>query len=131
MLGVIWMFIRNFMPKIAYKINKSIRSDNNSIPSLDNISLSDQCLYAESALKMIGLTKNFSSIVVLCGHGSATENNAFATALDCGACGGRHGASNARILAAILNDIKVREILAQKQIIIPRETIFIAPVIAL
>ena len=126
MLGGIWMFIRNFMPKIAYKINKSIRSDNNSIPSLDNISLSDQCLYAESALKMIGLTKNFSSIVVLCGHGSATENNAFATALDCGACGGRHGASNARILAAILNDIKVREILAQKQIIIPRETIFIA-----
>ena len=114
------------MPKIACKLNKSIRSDNNSTPSLDNISLSDQCSYAESALRMIGLTKNFASIVVLCGHGSTTENNAFATALDCGACGGRHGASNARILATILNDIKVREILAQKQIIIPRETIFIA-----
>ena len=125
-LSGFWMFVRSFMPKIACKLNKSIRSDNNSTPSLDNISLSDQCSYAESALRMIGLTKNFASIVVLCGHGSTTENNAFATALDCGACGGRHGASNARILATILNDIKVREILAQKQIIIPRETIFIA-----
>jgi uncharacterized protein YbcC (UPF0753/DUF2309 family) len=125
-LSGFWMFIRSFIPSFAYKINKSIRSDNNSTPSLDNISFSDQCSYAESALRMIGLTQNFASIVVLCGHGSSTENNAFRTALDCGACGGRHGASNARILAAILNDVKVREILAQKQILIPSETIFIA-----
>ena len=125
-LSGFWMFIRSFIPSFAYKINKSIRYDNNSTPSLDNISFTDQCSYAESALRMIGLTQNFASIVVLCGHGSSTENNAFATALDCGACGGRHGASNARILAAILNDIKVREILVQKQIIIPEKTIFIA-----
>jgi uncharacterized protein len=125
-LSGIWMFMRSFVPSIAYKINKSIRADNNSTPSLDNISFSDQCSYAESALRMIGLTQNFAPLVVLCGHGSSTENNAFATALDCGACGGRHGASNARILATILNDIKVREILAQKQIIIPSETTFIA-----
>lgn len=125
-LSGFWMFMRSFIPSLTYKINKSLRSDNNSTPSLDKISFTDQCSYAESALRMIGLTQNFASIVVLCGHGSSTENNAFATALDCGACGGRHGASNARILAAILNDIKVREILAQKQIIIPSETTFIA-----
>lgn len=125
-LSGIWMFMRSFIPSLTYKINKSLRSDNNSTLSLDNINFTDQCLYAESALRMIGLTQNFASIVVLCGHGSSTENNAFATALDCGACGGRHGASNARILAAILNDIKVREILVQKQILIPSETTFIA-----
>ena len=125
-LSGIWMFMRSFMPSFVYSINKSIRSDNNYTPSLDNINFSDQCSYAESALRMIGLTKNFAPLVVLCGHGSATENNAFATALDCGACGGRHGASNARILATILNDVKVRGNLAQKQILIPEETIFIA-----
>ncbi len=129
MLGILsgtWMFVRSFIPSLANKINQLIRSDNNYTPSLDNISFSDQCLYAESALRMIGLTQNFAPLVVLCGHGSATENNAFATALDCGACGGRHGASNARILAAILNDVKVRKILTQKQILIPEDTIFMA-----
>jgi uncharacterized protein YbcC (UPF0753/DUF2309 family) len=126
MLSGLWMFIRSFIPSLAHKINKSIRSHDNYTPSLDNISFSDQCSYAESALRMMGLTQDFAPLVVLCGHGSATENNAFATALDCGACGGRHGASNARILATILNDVKVRETLAQKQIIIPSETKFIA-----
>jgi len=125
-LSGMWMFTRSFIPTLANKINKLIRSDNNYTPSLDNISFSDQCLYAESALRMIGLTQNFAPLVVLCGHGSATENNAFATALDCGACGGRHGASNARILAAVLNEVQVRKILAQKQILIPEKTIFIA-----
>lgn len=125
-LSGIWMFMRSFIPSLTYNINKSIRPDDNSTPSLDDISLSDQCSYAESSLRMIGLTQNFAPLVVLCGHGSATENNAFRAGLDCGACGGRHGASNARILAAILNDIKVQKILAQKQIFIPNKTIFIA-----
>lgn len=122
----IWMFIRSFAPNFASNIFKTIRADDNNIPSLDNINFADQCVYAESALRMIGLTKKFSPLVVLCGHGSTTENNAFATSLDCGACGGRHGASNARILAAILNKIEVRKILEQKQIFIPADTIFIA-----
>ncbi len=125
-LSGVWMFMRSFIPSLAYNIKKSISSDDNATPSLDNISFSDQCSYAESALRMIGLTQNFAPLVVLCGHGSSTENNAFRAALDCGACGGRHGASNARILATILNDIKVREILAQKQIIIPSKATFIA-----
>jgi uncharacterized protein YbcC (UPF0753/DUF2309 family) len=126
LLTGIWMFVRSFMPNLANKVSKSIRSADELKPSLDNISFSDQSLYAESALRMIGLTQNFAPLVLLCGHGSSTENNAFATALDCGACGGRHGASNARILAAILNDVKIRRLLAEKQILIPKETIFIA-----
>lgn len=125
-LSGIWMFIRNFMPKLSSLVNDSTKTDTNITPSLDHISLSEQCLYAESALRMIGLTKNFSKLVILCGHGSSTSNNAFATALDCGACGGRHGASNARIMASILNKPEIRKILEEKQILIPMDTIFIA-----
>ncbi len=124
--SAIWMLLRAFTPRFADFTSNIIKADKDLIPSLDDISLSDQCSYAESALRMIGLTKNFAPLVVLCGHGSSTKNNAFATALDCGACGGRHGASNARILAAILNNVKVREILAEKQILIPNKTVFIA-----
>jgi hypothetical protein len=75
---------------------------------------------------MMGLTKNFAPLVVFCGHGSQTTNNAYASALDCGACGGRHGAPNARILAAILNDSAVRQQLKREEIVIPALTYFIA-----
>lgn len=75
---------------------------------------------------MMGLTKNFAPLVVFCGHGSETQNNAYATALDCGACGGHHGAPNAKILAAMLNDKKIRRAIAEKGIVIPDETHFIA-----
>jgi len=78
---------------------------------------------------MIGLTSHFAPIVVFCGHGSATQNNAYATALDCGACGARHGASNARILAAILNRLEVRAAslkLESNGIAIPQNTTFVA-----
>jgi uncharacterized protein YbcC (UPF0753/DUF2309 family) len=74
----------------------------------------------------MGLTRNFAPLVIFCGHGSTTENNAFATALDCGACGGREGGVNAQILAKILNDPLVRLDLAEKGILIPEQTQFIA-----
>lgn len=126
----VWMMFRTLMPNFAVKSRryfiKKIRPDIDITPSLDNISFTEQCIYAESALRSIGLTKNISSLIVLCGHGSTTQNNAYATALDCGACGGRHGASNARILAKILNTLKVREYLQQAGMFIPQETHFIA-----
>jgi uncharacterized protein YbcC (UPF0753/DUF2309 family) len=125
-----WMALRSLTPTIALNISrfiiKKIRPSDTFRPSLENISFTDQCTYAESALRTIGLTKNFSSLIVFCGHGSTTQNNVYASALDCGACGGHHGGSNAKIIAKILNTQKIREHLKHKGISIPLSTYFIA-----
>lgn len=125
-----WMALRSISPGLAYRLKSSatnrLRPPQPVAPSLDGIRLAEQSAYAGNALRMMGLTSHFAPVVVFCGHGSATQNNAYATALDCGACGGRHGASNARILAAILNNPEVRATLAQTGIAIPQATRFIA-----
>ena len=70
--------------------------------------------------------KEFSDVVLICGHGSMTTNNAFASSLDCGACGGQAGDLNARYLCQILNNEKVRkEIVKAGKFKIPENTIFI------
>ncbi|RIV17712.1 DUF2309 domain-containing protein [Fibrisoma montanum] len=85
-----------------------------------------QVTYAETALRLMGLTSNFGKLVVFCGHGAATQNNPYASALECGACGGNHGGPNARILATLLNTPLVRARLAEKGIRIPTSTVFLA-----
>lgn len=80
--------------------------------------------WAEAVLRTMGLTERFARIVVLCGHTSHTLNNAHATALDCGACGGAGGATNARAVAALLNDHAVRDGLRERGLAIPADTWF-------
>jgi len=77
-------------------------------------------------LKNMGLVSNFAKVVLICGHGSATANNPYGSALDCGACGGHAGDANARVAADILNQPAVREGLKAQGILIPSETVFIA-----
>ena len=86
----------------------------------------ERVLFAEVALTMMGLTAGFAPLVVLCGHGSTTENNPYAAALDCGACGGQRGGPNARTAAAILNEPVVRQQLRRRGITIPDDTWFTA-----
>jgi uncharacterized protein YbcC (UPF0753/DUF2309 family) len=127
----IWMAIRSIFPSLGYRVKSTITQKlNPSVPfkeDIESIPFEKQCYYAATALRMMGLTDHFAELVVLCGHGSLTQNNAYATALDCGACGGRHGAANARILTTILNNRSVRYNLKEKEnIIIPDTTHFLA-----
>lgn len=123
-----WMALRTIMPISSVKFRKAVQEGVKptlaTLPRID-IPLENQINFAESALRLMGLTKNFSRLVVLCGHKSQTENNAYASALDCGACGGNHGGANGKILAAILNSCDVRRALLEKEIAIPDETLFL------
>lgn len=136
----LWMMAKTLWPRRAISLKRSIvkfiRPEIVISPAIEKnspahgeasgIDFVDQCQYAANSLLMMGLTQNFAPIVVFCGHGSTTENNPFATALDCGACGGHQGGKNAQILAAILNSRAVREWLENKKaIIIPPQTTFV------
>lgn len=82
---------------------------------------------AAGALRHMGMAKGgLSRLVLLCGHGSTTENNPYGSSLDCGACGGHTGEANARTAADILNDPAVRKGLLERGIVIPEETLFLA-----
>ncbi|WP_231936531.1 DUF2309 domain-containing protein [Bythopirellula polymerisocia] len=76
-------------------------------------------------LQDIGLTHNFSPLVIFCGHGSSSLNNPHESAYNCGACAGARGGPNARAIAQMANDPRVRTLLEERNLRIPLETAFV------
>lgn len=124
------MLMKNCLPNLIHDAQQELKSkishDVCETLLLDGIPQNEQLAYGKIALELMGLTKDFAKLVIFCGHGSTTTNNPYASALDCGACGGNHGADNAKILAHILNNPWVREKLSEHGIVIPKDTQFLA-----
>jgi len=76
------------------------------------MSLEQRTTAAAGMLRALGMVDGFAPTILVAGHAATVENNAFAAAYDCGACGGNGGHVNARVMAEILNDPQVRDRLA-------------------
>lgn len=72
---------------------------------------------AKNLLTLLG--KPTASLLVLVGHDSQSENNPHHAGLTCGACGGQGGGMNARVAAALLNDLEVQQAVRQAGIALP------------
>ncbi|AKK27379.1 DUF2309 domain-containing protein [Mycobacterium sp. EPa45] len=125
-LSAMKTFTPGFTGALRQRLHRIAVPDAPTNLNVDAIPLGERALYAQVALTTMGLVKGFGRLVVLCGHGSSTENNPYQAALDCGACGGQAGGPNARTAVAILNQTQVREELRSAGIDIPDSTVFVA-----
>jgi uncharacterized protein YbcC (UPF0753/DUF2309 family) len=96
-------------------------------PDDENLGYSydEMCANVERVLRDIGLTRGFSRLIILAGHGSGSLNNPHESAYNCGACSGGRGGANARAFAQMANDPRVRDRLARNGLTIPDDTIFL------
>ena len=73
----------------------------------------------------VGIQGRFAPLVIVFGHGSSSLNNPHESAYNCGACGGGQGGPNARAVAQMANDPRVRALLKERGLIIPETTLFV------
>jgi len=133
------LFINIFKPSTSPAMASSFRHmektskltiENRSLAKRENdlqigFTIEEMAQRVEGLLKSIGLIKNFAPIVYVVGHGSSSVNNPHYAAYDCGACSGRAGSVNSRVVCFMANHPKVREILRGNGIEIPDSTQFV------
>ena len=128
-----------FRPKMSPAISNAFAHCNDSAPlSVENqhpddrenglqigFTVTEMADRVEAQLRNMGMLRHFAPLVYVVAHGSSSANNPHHGAHDCGACSGRPGSVNARVLATMANHPQVRELLAQREIFIPAETCFL------
>jgi uncharacterized protein YbcC (UPF0753/DUF2309 family) len=70
----------------------------------------------EGLLKSIGLYTIGDTLIYAIGHGASSINNTHYAGYDCGACSGRPGSVNARVISYMGNHKEVRKILKERGI---------------
>ena len=124
-------YIVSLLGKATGRIRK-VRPDESSVAASTyarthfGLTLAERVALAESILTNSGIGNRLGRIVVLCGHGGRSSNNAHEASLDCGACGGHCGAVNAQMAVEILNDTSVREELVRRGYAGMADALFIA-----
>ena len=118
---------RDFVKRLqnVYRINRGYAQIQLERLGRIGFTFDEQVHFVGQALRAIGLIEGYSRFVLLAGHGSTSENNPYESALDCGACGGNHGITNARVLAQIANKTAVRARLREQGVAIPDDTWFV------
>ena len=137
--SAIRLFINIFTPRLSPATTFSFRHmDKFSRLSVENSDIATQedglqvgftilemADRVEGLLRSIGLVDHFAPLVYAIGHGASSVNNTHYAGYDCGACSGRPGSVNARVISYMANHLEVRAILKDRGISIPSSTLFI------
>ncbi|MBK9568278.1 MAG: DUF2309 domain-containing protein [Saprospiraceae bacterium] len=137
--SAIRLFINIFTPKLSPATTLSFRHmDKFSKLTIENqntnikedgmqigFTISEMTDRVEGLLKSIGLVKDFAPIIYAVGHGASSVNNTHYAGYDCGACSGRPGSVNARVISYMANHPEVRNLLKERGFNIPASTIFL------
>ncbi|HMO13883.1 MAG TPA: DUF2309 domain-containing protein [Pirellulaceae bacterium] len=113
------------VPKQTYLQLERERADPGPDDRQVGFSLIEMVEMVERFLRDIGMVSDFSELVLIIGHGSSSLNNPHESAYNCGACGGGRGGPNARVMARMANDVRVRAGLRERGLEIPQSTLFL------
>lgn len=113
------LLLQSFRPRLKEPPHQSLIEEALHFP------LADQITWAKAFLSQTGLKGRMARLVFIAGHGGSSGNNAYKSALDCGACGGHPGDINALTACFVLNHKALRAELAGTEYEISKDTYFV------
>lgn len=110
--------------------NSRLSIENKNLEDIEDglqvgFTLEEMTVRVYNLLNSIGLVDNFAPLVYVVGHGASSVNNTHYAGYDCGACSGRPGSINARVVSFMANHKQVRAKLREQGIDIPETTQFV------